>query len=98
MLDLRELTDQLRDVASAHPELSRPVLLDLGDTGVIHIEGGAVDNVTKPADCRIAISSEKLESVMQGDLDPLTAFMMGELKVEGDMELALQAASALSAS
>ncbi len=91
MPTLQELTDRVRDVASGHPELTRPVTLDLGETGMIHLD----DNADQPADCRISISADDLEALIEGRLDPTTAYMGGQLGVDGDMTLALQLASAL---
>jgi putative sterol carrier protein len=95
MPTLQELTDRVRDVASGHPELTRPVTLDLGETGMIHLDDDGVDNADQPADCRISISADDLEALIEGKLDPTTAYMGGQLGVDGDMTLALQLASAL---
>ena len=95
MPTLDNLTARVRAAASAHPEQSRPVALDLGETGVIHLSGTEVDNTHAPADCRIALSADDLQSLMDGGLDPTMAYMSGQLRVEGDMGLALQLAQAL---
>ena len=95
MPTLQELTGRVRDVASGHPELTRPWTLDLGETGLIHADDGSVGNTDGPADCRITISADDLEALIGGSLDPTTAYMGGQLAVDGDMALALQLASAL---
>jgi putative sterol carrier protein len=95
MPTLQELTERVRDAASGHPGLSRPVTLDLGETGCIRIDDGKVDNTDGPADCRISFSADDLEALMNGRLDPTTAYMNGQLRVDGDMTLALELASAL---
>ena len=95
MPTLDDLTARVRDAASSHGELSRPVLIDLGETGVIAIAGEGVHNVDGPADCRISLSADDLQALMQGDLDPTMAYMTGQLRVDGDMNLALQLAQAL---
>lgn len=95
MPTLQELTGRVRDVASAHPDLSRPILLDLGETGVIHLAAGVVENNEAPAECRISLSADDLEALIEGRMDPTMAYMTGQLRVDGDMPLALQLASAL---
>ena len=95
MPTLQELSGRVREVASGHPELTRPWTLDLGETGVIHADDGAVGNADGPADCRVSISADDLDALIEGSLDPTTAYMSGQLRVDGDMTLALQLASAL---
>ena len=95
MPTLQELSQRVRDAAKADAAPSRPVILDLGDTGLIHLEGGAVDHDDGPADCRITLSADNLEALMDGRLDATTAYMAGDLAVSGDMGLALQLSAAL---
>jgi putative sterol carrier protein len=95
MPTLQELTDRVRDMASRHPELSRPVTFDLGEAGVIHADAGAVGNTDGPADCRISLSADDLEALIESRLDPTMAYMTGQLRIDGDMTLALQLAQAL---
>jgi putative sterol carrier protein len=33
---------------------------------------------------------ENLKAMMTGDLNPMTAFMMGKIKVKGDMSVAMK--------
>lgn len=42
------------------------------------------------ADCTITISGKNLKKLLMGDLNPMTAFLTGKMKVEGDMSVALQ--------
>ena len=95
MPTLQELTGRVRDVAAGHPEMTRPWTLDLGEAGLIHAVDGAVGNADGPSDCRVSISADDLETLIEGNLDPTTAYMSGQLRVDGDMTLALQLASAL---
>jgi putative sterol carrier protein len=39
------------------------------------------------------MSLANFEKMLGGDLDPTTAFMMGKLKVEGDMSIAMKLSS-----
>ena len=95
MPTLQELTARVRDAASGHPALSRPVALDLGETGIIHLAGGATSNTDGPADCRVSLSADDLQALMDGGLDATTAYMTGQLRVDGDMGLALRLSQAL---
>ncbi len=95
MPTLQELSIRVREVASGHPDLTRPWTLDLGEAGVIHADDGTVGNADGPADCRVSISTDDLDALIGGSLDPTMAYMSGQLRVDGDMTLALQLAAAL---
>jgi putative sterol carrier protein len=68
------------------------VKLDFADDGVVMLDGAA-EQVTEedgPADTTIKVSWEDWQAMSDGKLDGMTAFMMGKLKVEGDMSNAMQ--------
>lgn len=93
-MSLDELTAMLRDKAASHPPLGYAVKFNLGDDGVIHLDGTgatpAVTNEDKEADCTIGISLADCVSMTNGELDATTAFMMGKLKINGSMGVALK--------
>ncbi len=68
------------------------VKLDFGDEGVILLDGQA-EQVTEEdgaADTTIKVAWEDWQKMAAGELDGMTAFMTGKLKVEGDMSNAMQ--------
>jgi putative sterol carrier protein len=74
------------------------VKLDFGDEGVIMLDGQA-NQVTEEdgsADTTIKVSWEDWQKMAAGELDGMTAFMTGKLKVEGDMSNAMQLQGVLS--
>ncbi|HEY0150203.1 MAG TPA: SCP2 sterol-binding domain-containing protein [Allosphingosinicella sp.] len=68
------------------------VKLDFGDQGVILLDGvnNAATEEDGAADTTIKVDWADWEAMRDGKLDGMTAFMMGKLKVEGDMSNAMQ--------
>ena len=74
------------------------IKIDYGAEGVVLLDG--VENRASEedgaADTAIKVSWEDWEALADGRLDGMTAFMMGKLKVEGDMSNAMQLQGVLS--
>jgi putative sterol carrier protein len=68
------------------------VKLDFGDDGTIMLDGAAneVSEEDGAADTTIKVSWDDWQAMAAGQLDGMTAFMTGKLKVEGDMSNAMQ--------
>jgi len=61
-------------------------------TWTVALSGGAVD-VTEggeAADCTIRTSAETFERILSGKANPTTAYMLGKLKIDGDLGAALK--------
>jgi putative sterol carrier protein len=70
----------------------KKVKLDFGSEGAVLLDG-ASEQVTEEdaaADTTIKTSWEDWQKMAAGELDGMTAFMTGKLKVEGDMSNAMQ--------
>lgn len=63
-----------------------------GGEGSVMLDGVAqrVTEEDGPADTTIKVGWEDWQQLAAGQLDGMTAFMMGKLKVEGDMSNAMQ--------
>jgi putative sterol carrier protein len=70
----------------------KTVKLDFGDQGVILLDGAAsqVSETDGAADTTIKVNWEDWEKMAAGELDGMTAFMTGKLKIDGDMSNAMQ--------
>lgn len=47
------------------------------------------------ADCTLTADADTFEAILNGDLNPTTAFMGGRLRVDGDMGMAMRLAGSL---
>jgi putative sterol carrier protein len=68
------------------------VKIDFGPEGALMLDGQA-NQVTEqdgPADTTVKVSWADWQALSSGQLDGMTAFMQGKLKVEGDMSAAMQ--------
>ena len=91
-----ELAAKMQDAGAVLP--GKTVKLDFGDQGIIMLDGKA-NTVTEDdgtADTTIRVSWADWEALSAGQLDGMTAFMTGKLKVEGDMSNAMQLQGVLS--
>jgi putative sterol carrier protein len=85
-----ELAQKMNDGQAWLP--GKKVKLDFGSEGTILLDGTA-NQVTEDdgeADTTIKVSWDDWQSMVAGQLDGMTAFMTGKLKVEGDMSNAMQ--------
>ena len=93
-MSLDALTTRIKDKVGTNSGLDATVKFDLGGDGVIYVDGksspNSVSNEDKDADCTISISRENFEKLIEGDLDPTTAYMFGKLKVSGSMGVAMK--------
>lgn len=86
----QELVARMQEGSAWVP--GKRVKIDFGDEGVILLDG-AVQQVTEDdgaADTTIKVGWDDWQQMAAGQLDGMTAFMMGKLKVEGDMTNAMQ--------
>lgn len=90
MATLEEITDQFKLAVGADSGLGKSIKFDLKGDGFIHIDGGAVTNEDKPADCTLIVKKDDFEKLAKGQLDPTMAFMQGKLKINGDMAVAMK--------
>src|SRR3954468_9856749 len=68
------------------------VKIDFGDQGAVMLDGaaGQVSEDAGDADTTIKIGWDDWQQLAAGQMDGMTAFMMGKLKVDGDMSNAMQ--------
>ena len=91
-----ELATKMQEAGAVIP--GKTVKIDFGDDGVLLLDGKAntVSEGDATADTTIKVSWADWEALAAGQLDGMTAFMTGKLKVEGDMSNAMQLQGVLS--
>jgi putative sterol carrier protein len=85
-----ELVEKMREAQAWVP--GKKVKIDFGDQGAVMLDGAgqSVSEEDGAADTTIKVSWDDWQQLASGQLDGMTAFMMGKLKVEGDMSNAMQ--------
>lgn len=93
-MDLNAATKVLREKVGSDSGLGTTLKFDCGSEGIVLIDGAAVPNTVSNSDgdaaCTIALSLDTLNRLILRELEPTTAFMMGKLKVSGDMSVAMK--------
>lgn len=96
-MDLSAMVSEMQAKAASAAPLGSTLKFDLGGE-CIYIDGNngnAVSAEDKEADCTIKVAKDDLVALSTGDLNPMTAFMSGKIKVEGDMSIAMKLQSIL---
>ena len=93
-MNLDACTQAIRSKVGVDSGLDATLKFDCGDDGCIFIDGkstpNTVSNDRSEADCTVAITLDNLHAMLAGELDPVTGFMGGKLKVSGDMSIAMK--------
>lgn len=91
-MSIEAIVETMNKKVSGNTDLGATVKFDCGEDGVIFVDGntGTVSADNKDADCTITLDKDVLEDLIAGDQDPTAAFMMGKLKVDGDMSIAMK--------
>jgi putative sterol carrier protein len=98
-MSLEQITNGMRERVGEDCGLGASVKFDFGDDGIVILDAtqvpNAVSNDDQPVDCTMKIAMSDFIAMTQGELDGMTAFMMGKLKIEGDMGVAMKLQSVL---
>jgi len=98
-MSLDQITDQMRTRVGPSAGLKKSVKFDFGSDGVVRIDDtvspAVVDNQDTPVDCTVKVAMSDFIDMANGKQNPQMAFMMGKLKIDGDMSVAMQLGSIL---
>lgn len=98
-MSLADVTSAMQARIGDAADLDATVKFDFGEEGCLYLDGTsepcAVSNEDADADCVVSMSLDDFKEMATGELDPTAAFMMGKLKVTGDMGVAMKLAAVL---
>lgn len=93
------ITQGLQDRLSDFAGLKARIRFDMGADGAVAIDAkdGAprLTDDSMEADCTIRVSVENMEKLMAGALNPMLAYTLGKLKIDGSMGVAMKVAALL---
>lgn len=64
--------------------------------GTIMVDQAGVRAADEEAECTMTADAETFQGILEGDVNPTSAFMTGKLSVDGDMGTAMKLGGALS--
>lgn len=98
-MSLEQITNGLRERVGEDCGLDAKVKFDFADDGVVFLDATQVPNVVSnedaESDCTLKMSMSDFMDMVNGELDGTTAFMLGKLKVDGDLGLAMKLRSVI---
>lgn len=93
-MSIESATTKIKEKVGEDCGLGSTLKFDCGDDGVIFIDANTVPNVVTnentDAACTVKITLADLDSMLSGDLDPMAAFSLGKLQLDGDMAVAMK--------
>ncbi len=93
-MSLETVTEAMKAKMALAAGLDAKVKFDFGDDGVIFVDAtqnpAELSHEDEDADCTLRCSLDVFKGFMAGTQDPTMAFMMGKLKVDGSMGLAMK--------
>jgi putative sterol carrier protein len=92
---LDSIISEMAGRVGADSGLGGTVKLDFGEDGSVFIDGKSTPNTVtegagKNADCTISLSLDTFKKFALRELEPMSAYMQGKLRVAGDMSLAMK--------
>ena len=91
-MSLEDTTNKVTELANETDPLGSTVKF-VFEEGVIFLDGNennAVSEEDREADCTISMDLADFNGMLSGDLDPTSAFMGGQMQIDGDMMVAMK--------
>ena len=88
-----EQMEKFQKMAAKTAPIDATIKFVLGGN-IFHIDGTGDENIVsgddKPADCIITMTQANFEKLIAGKLNPMMAVMGGQIKIKGDMTVAMK--------
>lgn len=72
------------------------IKVEIENEGALIIDQDGARAGDEEADCTMSASADTLQGMLEGDINPTSAFMSGKLTVDGDMSMAMKLGAALA--
>ena len=99
IMNPEKMISQFEKRASTSEPIGGKIKFEVDGIGII-IDGTDEKNIVKAsddtADCTISLSADVLEKLRDGQINPMMAVMGGDIKISGDMGLAMKVQSLMS--
>ena len=95
-MSLENIVSQFEKRAATAAPIGGSIKVEVDGQGIIIDGKGDTNTVSASngeADCTISLTAEVLEKLRDGDLNPMMAVMGGQIKITGDMGLAMKVQS-----
>lgn len=98
-MSIESILSNIQEKAAESAPLGSTLKFDFGDKQ-LYLDGtGDVNKVSmdnKEAACTVSVSEENFQALIKGDLNPMSALMMGKIKIKGDVGVAMKLQSLFS--
>ena len=95
-MSLENMISQFQKRASTSEPIGGKLKFEVDGVGIL-IDGTSDNNTViasdGEADCTISLTAEVLEKLRDGEINPMMAVMGGQIKIKGDMGLAMKVQS-----
>ena len=92
-MSLAELTERVRSAVGADCGVEKTIQFDLGEDGVIVIDGktkpNAVHNQRVDTDVTLRVAAEDFRRILDRELKGRTLVLSGRVKLRGDIRIAM---------
>jgi|TARA_B110000285_G_scaffold61801_1_gene71143 acyl-CoA dehydrogenase len=96
LMSLENMISQFEKRAESAAPIGGVLKFEVDGTGIL-IDGTGDANTVKAsdeeADCTISLTADVLQKLRDGDINPMMAVMGGQIKISGDMGLAMKVQS-----